>query len=107
MGHRCCANKVCVNAFGALTIMQVKFIFFKTKNKKSQSFGKKNNKNLSPKKTINMSVHFYSLLSSHKYKHMHIPNSMASSHSPRIHLILVIMYGCISMPSNNNHLFQA
>ncbi len=33
MGHRCCANKVCVNAFGALTIMQVKFIFRKTKNK--------------------------------------------------------------------------
>jgi hypothetical protein len=51
MGCCCCANKVCVNAFGPLTIMQVKFIFRKTKNKyKSQSFGRKNDKNLSPKK---------------------------------------------------------
>jgi hypothetical protein len=55
MGCCCCANKVCVNAFGPLTIMQVKFIFRKTKNKykykyKSQSFGRKNDKKLSPKK---------------------------------------------------------
>jgi hypothetical protein len=43
MGHCCCANKVCVNAFGPLTIMQVKFISKKTqKNKqKSQSFGQR------------------------------------------------------------------
>jgi hypothetical protein len=46
MGHRCCANKVCVNAFGALTIMQVKFIFRKTKNKT-----KTKNPNLLVKKT--------------------------------------------------------
>jgi hypothetical protein len=92
-----------------LTIMQVKFISKKTqKNKqKSQSFGQRWQKNYPPKKTTSMSVTFSSLLSSHKYKHMHIPKSMASSHSPRIHLIFVIMYGCISMPSNNHHLFQA